>query len=382
MALDIRTIFFMLGLATLAAAVSLFLAQRVRLAVHGIECWAWGMACAACSGFLLAQRGALSPLLTVVAANSVLLVGLSLFWLGMRRFVGRSCSPSWIFAAPAIALPFLATRYLDDSDPAGRISFLSIIVALLLFLTASELLRHGERGRLGRRWVALLLILHGLFFCVRAILSATGTPLSDPFGSGRLAMATGLEGFLFILFFTLGLVIMTSETLQAELNRQATRDPLTDVYNRRAFHDLSAHELARVQRSGRPLALLLIDLDHFKQLNDRHGHHVGDLALKHFVARVAPCLRHQDIFARYGGEEFVVLLPDTDVTTALVVAERIRAAVAGHPLETSRGPVTITVSIGVATTLPTSPDITATVNSADAALYRAKAEGRNRAVSG
>jgi diguanylate cyclase (GGDEF)-like protein/PAS domain S-box-containing protein len=160
---------------------------------------------------------------------------------------------------------------------------------------------------------------------------------------------------------------------EAELQQRANYDRLTGVLTRLPFEHLLAHEQERVDRYGSPASLLMLDIDHFKAINDTHGHELGDEVLRQLVGRVRERLRESDTLARWGGEEFLVLLPETDADGGERAAEAIRQAVAGRPLEA--GPVT--VSLGVAQLLPHEPRA-ALIRRVDAALYGAKAAGRNR----
>ena len=158
---------------------------------------------------------------------------------------------------------------------------------------------------------------------------------------------------------------------------QATTDDLTGLANRRRFMEALSAEIQRVERLGGALALLLADIDDFKRINDRWGHHVGDEALRQFASRVVAQLREVDLAGRLGGEEFAVLLPGTDREGALVAANRIRSAVAGEVMQIAEAAsVRFTVSLGVAAYRGGSPE--ELLRTADAALYRAKAAGKNR----
>lgn len=159
--------------------------------------------------------------------------------------------------------------------------------------------------------------------------------------------------------------------LRHELQRLATRDGLTGLHNHRAFHEHLEREAADARRSGQPLALALLDLDHFKAVNDHHGHLIGDELLRAVGAAVAAAVRAGDIVARVGGEELAVLLPATGPAEAEAVAERLRRAVAG-----SGGPVPVTASVGV-TAAPAGTPPVALLAAADEALYDAKRSGRN-----
>ena len=165
-----------------------------------------------------------------------------------------------------------------------------------------------------------------------------------------------------------------------EVNRElATRDELTGLINRRAMLDLMALEHRRSLRSGRPMLLAQLDIDHFKPINDQHGHATGDRALQAFAGTVAASVRDTDVLARWGGEEFVLMLTDTSADQARGLLERIRQAVQALEIAHSAGSLQLTVSIGLAQHLP-GDTVEHTLERADQALYRAKALGRNRVV--
>lgn len=170
------------------------------------------------------------------------------------------------------------------------------------------------------------------------------------------------------------------ETLEA-LRRLATRDQLTGLLNRREFDRILADEEERVRRFGHPLALVMIDVDHFKSVNDTHGHPVGDVVLREVARRVSGLLRAVDRVARFGGEEFALILMQTDRRAALEVARRVCAVVEGEPvLAGDNIALNVTVSAGVAISPDDGKSSEALVAAADRALYAAKARGRNRAV--
>ena len=175
-------------------------------------------------------------------------------------------------------------------------------------------------------------------------------------------------------------LIDENRALVEELRRMSLTDAVTSLANRRAFDEALRQEIARARRSGLPLSLAILDLDHFKQVNDILGHPVGDEVLKGFAARLRAWAREGDRVFRYGGEEFALLLAHTDLSGAAVFARRIVAAMAGEPFEVSAGRVELTCSAGVAALEETDDgDGGALTVRADAALYRAKGEGRNRA---
>lgn len=166
-----------------------------------------------------------------------------------------------------------------------------------------------------------------------------------------------------------------------QLEKLAMQDELTEAYNRRGFLKAAEKELARMRRTGAPGCLLMLDIDHFKQVNDRYGHDGGDLVLKGFAESVRQDLRPSDVFGRLGGEEFAVLLPDTPMESAARIAERIRSGIAAGKVEFGGREIRVTVSIGAAELSAAGGDTLQTMmNLADVRLYQAKASGRDRVV--
>lgn len=170
--------------------------------------------------------------------------------------------------------------------------------------------------------------------------------------------------------------------VEAELERLANTDPLTDLYNRRHFFELAQREYDRAVRYGRALTVLMVDLDHFKAINDSHGHATGDQVLAALSATIRRTLRGVDVVGRYGGEEFCIAMAETDAESALPTAERLRQCIESERFETSAGGISMTISIGLATFVPGLSSAQCTLDKllgqADQALYRAKRAGRNR----
>jgi diguanylate cyclase (GGDEF)-like protein len=169
--------------------------------------------------------------------------------------------------------------------------------------------------------------------------------------------------------------------LEEGLRFAAKQDPLTGIWSRAAIHAYLAQQLSKARREGSSVSALLIDLDHFKHINDSHGHATGDGVLREVAQRMRRTLRSYDGLGRVGGEEFLVVLPNSDLAGGLAVAERIRRATAEAAVETPAGTVPVTCSIGVASGLGGETTADALVERADQALYRAKRAGRNRVAS-
>jgi len=206
-----------------------------------------------------------------------------------------------------------------------------------------------------------------------------GQLLVERLGEMQLYLGV-LVGSLSVAAFVFSTVLARMGERQRSLSR---RESLTGCFNRRAFYELFPREVERARRLGQGIALVFLDIDHFKAINDRFGHETGDRMLQQLSARLRGLIRETDLLFRWGGEEFVVLMPHTDPGEARVLGERIRAAVAERPFAATeaRPPVPVTVSVGVAgtTSWPVDPD--ALLASADAACYQAKARGRNQVSS-
>lgn len=199
----------------------------------------------------------------------------------------------------------------------------------------------------------------------------------DPHWSSLSARLIEVDGQLAHLLW--GFDISTHEELEAQLRELATRDELSGLLNRRAFLERSTALLDHCRRHARPCAALMLDIDHFKRINDQHGHQVGDQAIRACAQAIGSALRDADLLGRLGGEEFAVLLPHSTMADAVMIAERIRTAIGGMNLPTPQGHrLSFTVSIGVAAMAPDTLDIEHLLVNADAALYLAKAAGRNK----
>jgi len=208
----------------------------------------------------------------------------------------------------------------------------------------------------------------------QGVLWATGAALD-----ARLALAAfaGTGAIVAAVVAPLMRMLHDLEAARVQLDVLATRDELTGVYNRRQFLVLADREWARCRRYDMGAAMLMLDVDHFKRVNDLHGHLAGDLMLREIARAIADTLRHADFLGRFGGEEFIVFLPHTDTLGALDVAERIRERVAKIALEWRGERVTTTLSVGVGTLSSEHDTVGALIADADRALYTAKNAGRN-----
>ncbi|MHB1938251.1 MAG: GGDEF domain-containing protein [Acidobacteriaceae bacterium] len=270
-----------------------------------------------------------------------------------------------------------------------------VTLGLLVAVQASEsalLLKNANRKRMDAPvWFNVALLLGFAIFNVfrSIIVLIVGTPsnpqlpnpLQAPAAVVFLSAAIGL-GF--------GVFWMEGHQIRLKLERLASVDPLTGIYNRRSFIALCEQELLRTSRSGEVFSLIMFDLDHFKAINDRHGHRFGDSVLCEVVDKLRNSVRNIDIVGRWGGEEFVALLPKADAEAALIVAHRLKYHVGSISMLSPRAHgmggenrVAVTLSVGIATYYGHDPTITIQdlLHQCDSAMYQAKAEGRDRIVS-
>jgi len=256
------------------------------------------------------------------------------------------------------------------------------VLAWVYFDTAL-LLRRFARDRLQWRWPLLLtlpLLFGALGFGSRAIraLLWPDSVLAEMSVHSALNVGSALSYIVLVLLMHATLMALVVSRLVNDLKRLARRDALTGLLNRRAIQELIDRHAGAQRRVADTFSVLMIDIDHFKAVNDRHGHAAGDLALTHIARLMTQILRAEDRLGRLGGEEFAVLLPASSLARALAEAERLRLAVQLAPVSAGEVSVPLTVSIGVAQSAGAAEDPARLLARADGALYRAKRLGRNR----
>jgi len=279
----------------------------------------------------------------------------------------------------AIAIAILAWFVVMDLNyPARVVVHNAVIVASYLYTAYACFTAKTAKGNHTFRLIGGLCVLLLLVCAWRVAGGVFGLNFSFSPTLPRLFwIATSL---ICVPMITVLLTLHTSQRLQEEIEAQARRDALTGAYNRRAFAEFADKEWSRSQRHGSALSILSVDIDHFKSFNDLYGHPTGDAALVEVSKSAQAALRATDIWCRHGGEEFVALLPETGMEQALAVAERLRVAVERTTIPSPSGPLSVSVSIGVAERTVRQERMSELLAVSDAALYQAKATGRNRVV--
>jgi diguanylate cyclase (GGDEF)-like protein len=313
---------------------------------RGARLWLAGLCAQIVAIPLFALRGMAPPLVSIVGANVVFGLSWSLFWASFDVFFGNR-RPQWLYGLPLALAAIAGTALIQDVRL--RALLLSGLFAVQNWLIAGTIL---ARVREFRHRIILMLAggyaLAGISFLVRTGgMLASPLPDPDPFAPG-LAHDIALMLQIPSLFAcTLGFVLLHRERMEVEVRRLADIDPLTGLHNRRGFETRFALELRDAADSGDWTSLALIDIDHFKKVNDRHGHAVGDRALVALARILARELRDGDNVARIGGDEFCILLPRADQGQAARVAERLRRAVSVHDWRAMGllGPLTVTIGL-------------------------------------
>jgi diguanylate cyclase (GGDEF)-like protein len=375
---DLRTLLLMTAAADVVLAATLWTGASRRR--DGLMQWSAALLVRAFAFAILSGSG--EPQSGALAVGSGLVaLSITLQAAALVAFARRQL-PTWVHSAviAAVALPM----QLLASDAGTAILFGGLVLGFLLFAVAVIAFQlQPPAGSRARGMVIASFLVAGAVLVLKAIGSVfVADPLSMLQRPAGFAAVGALAVFAAAIASTIAFLLLQKERAENEAQRLATIDPLTGAYNRRTFHEIAEREMARARRGGQPLSIVMLDIDHFRAVNEKHGHKVGDEVLQKFADVVRSALRKEDMVVRYGGEEFVVLLPEVPGPGAVVVAGRIRRAVAGAPIEAGGHSFPITVSLGVAARLDEGPEsIDELLERAGSALALAKERGRNRVVA-
>ena len=340
----------------------------------------WGLSLLSCGlgAFLVILRGVLPDWLSIGVANVLNALGYLMSTVGLLRFARRPVAWGWVCSTPLlIGLLFVFVPFF--AQQAGpRVVLMAALLVLVAGINLGICWRAQQKEPLRLRQIAMTAFaLTGLFSIARATVTVFYTPPADFMDPSKTQPLLMLIGLALLLFWNLSLMLIPGERLQNQLRRAAQDDALTNLLNRGGFNLLAQRQLERCRHAARPTSVLLMDLDHFKRVNDGHGHDAGDRLLCAFAETVRAQSRSTDLVARYGGEEFCALLPGADHSAAMVIADRIRQQFSKVTVPVDGIALGTTVSIGVAEIAATET-VEGALLRADQALYAAKREGRNR----
>ncbi|TWI60881.1 diguanylate cyclase (GGDEF)-like protein [Pseudoduganella lurida] len=377
--LDPFSVVLMAALMCAVMSMVLFGARRSFPAeLRGIGHWSAAMLVQVVSVIGFALRGTLPDAVLLPVANVLFVIGNGLCMIGLQRFYGVASGWKMLGGAAGFALAGMLYFLLVYPDYAARVAWMALPMTVLNGTLLGLVWRHG-RPKLATWFFGGLIALNTVLMAVRGVLALThGAAVVDvtrpgAFQSVYLA-ATALQPAL----LALGFLMVANERLRLLLERRSASDPLTGVLNRRGFGEVYTREVARMARQrqrSRSLALLSVDLDFFKKINDHHGHAEGDRVLVNVAKMIESVLRESDVVARFGGEEFNVLLPETDLKRALAVAGRVQTLLR----EACTGDMpSCTASIGVSVQTDPAEGLQPLLGRADEALYQAKKNGRDR----
>ena len=386
--IDIRSIAFALMLVTGLMAAVLYFVLRAQKTYPGTGFWVLSNFAGTIGFLCLGLRGHIPDLVSIIIGNTLAVGTTALALEGNRRFLElkrESIIPAVLMSAYSITIAFYT--YFEPSETA-RIIISSIVASSLTFLCYRAFAeRPGLMDNVVYRTVAMTFLLFSILMALRMVATMSFTTIGQIYAPVWIQSVSFMMFLIFATVWTLNYVVLNSERLneelrakEAELLEKATTDFLTGLSNKRAFDEFASSEIKRSRRYSLPACLVLLDLDHFKKVNDTFGHAGGDKVLAEIGALLKRMTRQHDLVARVGGEEFGLLLTHTDIESGHAVAEAFRREIQHLDIKHAAIKLNVTSSFGVAE-LRESDTLETLIERADQYLYQAKDEGRNRVIS-
>jgi diguanylate cyclase (GGDEF)-like protein len=383
MNLDSRTMMVMMSALILLFSALLTLAGLHAGNARGVQHWALGSLCIGLGlGFSYTQLEPSATAWVLVSGATLIAAGTGLQFTGIQIFKEGRCNRyiPWLLVGLVFTHNIVFVFY--NPDVHARVIANSLVFSLANGACAGALFIRIEQPLRTVYWFTGASFLVVTFvFLARAVMvfmapvHTYGLYAQTPINSVPLFIGSMAQVCL-----AFGFVLMLNSRLAADLQKLALNDALTGAFNRRSLEREAARLVARCARTGDTLAVMMIDVDHFKSINDRYGHPVGDEVLRRLAVVAQKTIRSDDYFARYGGEEFCILLPSTPEKDAWVLAERLRQSYAEMEMAVAGEVLRSTVSIGISDSAYSGLEFAVLVADADRAMYRAKQDGRNRVV--
>lgn len=378
---DVPVMAMMISVAALTMSGAMLWLTR-GLGSEGLKQWGWGLFTYALALPVLALRPTIPEPISIVAGNTLLAAAVALMLWGYYRFLELPAQ-RWLIIGPVLLTPLCMLVFIDQL--AARVIANGLISGTQALLLGSIVYRHRQLTP-GRGYQLLLAgcCIGVTIFYGRFITVASGAITSvDSVGAHLLQTLSFVGSLAAVMLDSLGFIGMIKERADERNRRLAMFDELTGVGNRRAILDEFGKRFSEALRHRLSLCVLMIDVDHFKRVNDSFGHQTGDEVLKSIAETISARLRTQDSVGRYGGEEFMVVLPNTTHACGMLVAEELRRSIRSTPIDLDGKTLTLSASIGVFGA-PVSADSKADemIRASDAALYRAKRLGRDRVEAG
>lgn len=374
-----RTIALSIVLIALTTGALLLVSARQNSDQKSLATWGIANILGGIGVCVVALRGFVPDIFTIVIGNALIILSYSLNAKGTLDFCHRKVGWAWV-AAPAglwLALSFWPAFI---SSVEWRLIVGSAFVTAASFTAAFALWTLKDEHLVTRKPAAVWLFCHGCIFVIRMIPPFISTvPASNEIAASPIMTLIMLESLVHVTLISFLQLSLIKDRAEERYRRVAETDVLTGQPNRRAFMD-RADKLVR-ESDHWPACMLVIDVDRFKAINDSVGHAGGDAVLVKVAETIRSHLRSTDTFGRIGGEEFAALLPNTTLQSAAVLAEGLRARIAGLAIPAAGETVHVSVSIGVSAVAGGKPDLDHLIDRADACLYEAKRTGRNRVVA-
>lgn len=378
--LDLKTLSINNIVMSLSLAACLLVYSTYHSEFKGVKQTAYAFIISSIASLLIVIRSYSPDILFSVLPNSLFVLSMAFIHLGFVYFYRfDECKVKRFHGVMLVAMVALSLffTYVDNNVNA-RIAVLSFVVSIQCFYIMRTLLKGHNKANLT---IAISYLLFSLFFLVRGFLTLTEDPIEDFMEAGLMHSLSVVVYELLVAVTSFGMVWIVSYSVQRVLLEQASHDPLTKVLNRRALESTIDTEHARSLRNDSPLSVIMLDIDHFKRINDRFGHARGDEVLIEIASVLTKNTRPYDSIARFGGEEFIILLPNTSVDQAELIAENLRMKVAEHDYNFKpEDAIKVTASFGVTECNLVKEGWLNILERADNGLYKAKAEGRNKVV--
>lgn len=379
--LDLRTLSINNILISTSFAICLFIYSQYHRQFDGIKSLAFAFLISSASFTFMALRNTIPDFLSIVLPNTLLILCVTLIHISYLRFYKVNDRIALVFHVLMVSCMAVLISYYTyiENSVNSRILAISVIASLQCFYIMATLLQVRNNASFA---IAISYFLFAIFFAVRVYFTAYDENLTDFMDGGLLHSLSVFVYELMVIVSSFGMVWLVSYKVHGVLREQASHDPLTKVLNRRALENIVNSEHARSLRSNVSMSVIMLDIDHFKRINDQYGHCVGDEVLVDLASLLIKNTRQYDSIARVGGEEFIILLPNTTLDQAKVIAENLRLKISKHKFKINdKEKLTVTASFGATECDLVKDGWLKILQRADNGLYQAKAAGRNQVIA-
>jgi len=358
--------------------IALAISSKKNYSCPGAKHWFHAMLFSTVGLFFILTINVIPAKVGLICGYGLLVLAYSYLWLGFREYTRTDCvQDRYIFVLAPLTSLIVLILFESGTSAVIRSQVVSLMLAVLAAMSAKLALKNRKSSETGRLFCAVTLFVLVILLLVR-ILTVQQDGVSETAKNSLILM---LLWSISLLGIGTSIMLITAQWLQQRLFMKASYDALTGVYNRHALSEIADTLELTSRLSSQSWSIAMIDIDHFKKVNDSFGHAVGDEVLKQVAQLLQQSIRRKDILVRYGGEEFVTILPDTSIPDAEVWAERVRRSVEAEPINIEKDNIGITISIGLASAVQPSSSVDETIKCADSALYSAKNNGRNQVCS-